>query len=1191
MSPLLKESAMTPVRILLLVILIGAGAYWYLDKREREQSSQADATIAAMQQAAAKNQLVGGLTQDELLDSGMRSLPSQYRPVASPWEAAEKARYRALLPANSHDVLIVPFQVEGFALDRSTRSLMFAQLSRAVRTTGARVPDPYLVLRALGENRRQFNAGEVHELANHLGVKRIVWTRSGHDRNNQMMLSFRNENPQPNGQFPGQSPDIGERFSRVPFTPELPPILVYQPLLQQILVKLGYGPAAAPMKGATQFDGTLPSSPFAMTTGEPDPARDAFYFLVLAGLTPAGAERTHERFVEKAFLATVDLAGEHPDSRLLRARTLMLMGLRPAALHALGVPVNEEEKVLLGMLNGNLPEVTRATLHVKQQLKRLLAELDLARISVEYGLHDKAKAMAALQRLGLQSEPWNLFASRALADGDYWSQFDNLAFKALLDTEIPVQGFTAQGLVSGATTVADPLKMRASIDFSIYNHVKQATQKEPARFCCAVHAARPTELDYLDLVDAIGFVNLARRVTFLVGTQSRPEDGLAELGNIEAVFKGESYLVNIRAHAEAAAAARAESAAKEGLQRSAYANAFDAFLREQGQTAVAASAFTLMSDLRRNDFGYLQNLYVGDIPFRPSYSTWEQGGNLDAALKNAAAALDNTTIDSQPVFEMNHLLSGVQQKDAEFAEVLKSVEGRFIGNTDLSILRADNNLKLGNIAAAETNYRQAIASQPSSWTPYKALSELLFHEGRIQDSARIAMSFPEFKPGSSAHSVGIANNAYEVGSNYFWSGHFDLAKPLFRISAGLNTGAASGMTSEARLKLMAGDLAGALKATYSRASRYGASYAYRDYLSMLHAMGHPQEAWDGFNTLVGQLPQPHIWESALVGHRISGTPEKQIIEWAGQDALRNAGNQSSYAAKYLLRAAITDRIPGESTAEVIGKFDRPAWKMADAYQQTVKASADGQVQYVLGPDPKTTEGGTLPIGAFDQSQKTRVKSDLEYFAGAYRLLREGKHGDARLLLEEATSFYNLNQNSQAYMLPYFAFAAAKSGNTVGLEKVLAGFRVDQQKFDYMLAKAVVLGVAGKVEDAMPLLRKAAYNRPFTEARPLFTEYEYAEIVELLYESTGNSRYRDLALDWVRKCQVTQPWHAWAYAMEAKLSRGGADRRKAIAMAYYLDRNSMRLKSVPQRQIQDAAREFKSRNPFLNMRDPAEDTPT
>src|SRR6185436_8119734 len=97
-------------------------------------------------------------------------------------------------------------------------------------------------------------------------------------------------------------------FENIPFSSDSPPIVAYQALLPQIVEKLGYKNRAPLTKLVSRFEGlALPSSPSAMVADQPDPARDAFYFLTFAALTPATAERTRERFVEKAFLATVPL--------------------------------------------------------------------------------------------------------------------------------------------------------------------------------------------------------------------------------------------------------------------------------------------------------------------------------------------------------------------------------------------------------------------------------------------------------------------------------------------------------------------------------------------------------------------------------------------------------------------------------------------------------------------------------------------------------------------------------------------------------------------------------------------------------------------------------------------------------------------------------------------------------------------
>jgi hypothetical protein len=1183
---------MSPVRILLVAILIGSAAYWFLDKLkdERARERQSREIQVAIERSKQNGEFVDLLASRStmgsfVLDRAMSQLSQAYRPSPSPWESAEKARYLSLIPANSFDVLVVPFQVEDYAFDRSTRSLMSAQLVSELRASGARIPDSYPVLRALGESRRQFNTDEIYQLAYRLGVKRVIWTYSGHDRQKHMSFAFRNDDIGSAGRFGANATKELARIRDIGISRDEPPIIAFQAVLPQIITKLGYAPRAASTKQSSPFDGdALPSSPIGMVADQPDPARDAFYFLLFAALTPDSVERTRERFVEKAFQATLPLAESHPDYRLLRARILMLMGLRPAALSALGQASTNEEKALLGMLNGNIQQVAAAALHIKPGLKKILSELDLVAISNEYAVYDNGKALAALKRLAPQGSVWPLFLARSLNDGDQWAQFDNLALKELLDAELPVQGSTAEGIVSGAAALADPAKLRGLVDFAAHNHVSKVIEKDAAKWCCVTNAAHPSQQDYLELIDSISFDNLARHVHFLHSVQGRPQDALVELGRIEAIYKGHPHLSILRAQIESSLSHVADSAAGEGLLRSAYANALDTLYYDQGQTFDVTEAFNLIEEMRRPEFG-VPNLFVGDIPARPSYPVRE--GDLGLGLKNATAALENATINPRPLHEIEFLLSGIQHKDAEFGEVLKSVEGRFEGNADLSTLRAKNSLKLGNSKAAEMYYREAIKSQSISWEPYMQLSELLLHEGRVEASAKAINSYPGFSAASSENKVAIANHAYEAGSNYFWSGHFDLAKWFYTISADLRTGAGSGMSSESRLKLLAGDYAGALQGIYERATRYEVPASYRDYLAFLHAMGHSKEAWDAFNLLANRLPQPYIWESALVGHRMAGSAEQEILVWASQDALRNAGARSSYAAMYVLRAVTTDRIPGESMADSIGKLDRPAWQVADGYNHTVKGSADGQTHYILGP--AANDGGYLP-GGFDQVKKVRIKSDMQYFSEAYRLLLTGNHDGARALLDEASALYDLSQASQGYMLPYFAFAAAKSKNTAGVEKKLAEFRIEQRQFDYFLAQAVILGIAGKTRDSMLLLKKALYTRPFTESRPMFSEYEYGEIVELLYKSTKQARYRDLALDWARKNQKTQPWHAWPYAMEAKLSRGGPDRDRAIAMAYYLDRNSERLKTIPKREIERAVKEFGPRNPFLNMRAPMEEKP-
>jgi hypothetical protein len=230
--------------------------------------------------------------------------------------------------------------------------------------------------------------------------------------------------------------------------------------------------------------------------------------------------------------------------------------------------------------------------------------------------------------------------------------------------------------------------------------------------------------------------------------------------------------------------------------------------------------------------------------------------------------------------------------------------------------------------------------------------------------------------------------------------------------------------------------------------------------------------------------------------------------------------------------------------------------------------------------------GEIEPGPNDAARKgviekpSRVKSDLVLFAEGYRALRLGDISAAEKALSQASTKYQVRNVELGYVLPYYAFAAAKVGNSTAVDTILGKVRREDQRFDYHLARAVLAGFAGNTEGALRSLEVALHRRPFTEKRPLYTEYQYAEICEWLYEATREEKYREIALNWAKKNQSFSPWFAWPYAMEAKLSHNPMERLRAMAITYYLDRNSERLASLPRGELQAARRQFGQINPFL-----------
>ncbi|TAK63888.1 tetratricopeptide repeat protein [Methylobacter sp.] len=1164
--------------LLVIIVCVGSVGYYYFQKQQHEEEER---RAEALRLDLLNKQQIAQIKAQQF---SRNEVDKFYPRPVSDWKATEKSIYQKLLSGGKFDVLIVPFQVQEYALDRPTRSLMTAELALAISAAQkTHVPDSYLVARALGDGDRVLDPREVYSFADKIGIKKIIWGYVGHNRANQMSLSVKVEERNSNGIFNAQATSSLKKFEHISFSDEQPPIEIYQSMLPEILTALGVDNSAltAP-KSESRFDvAELPPSPLAMVNEKQEPARDALYFQLLAALTPHDAERTQERFAEKSLLAILSMSPDSPDYRVLKARAFMLLGLRPAALQVLGEPKTIEEKGLVAALNGNLPDVELFSSQIKPSIKKLIAKLDANNIDSDYGGVNKNKSIAAANSLKLQGEMWQFLAVRAFSDRDYWAQFNNIHLKQLLDNEFPIKDYTAEGLVRGTASLGDSDKLKVLADLSVINHVRKLLEVDTAKWCCQSTPDRLAALDYLNLIEALGENNLVRRAYFLTTVQGVPEQAIEFLDRIEYVYKSHPQFVLARAQAQMAKAGTVDSTEKEGLLKSAYENFVNAFYWEQGQSVTSATAISMSTHTDHNDYGY-NNLYVSDYPFRAYYEYTELSG-VGASESNAKSALKNSTSDFKPFSYLYYEYTRPPKQDDKFNALLKSVEGRFQGNPALSLLLAQNSSNNGDIQAAEKYYRDSIKAAPLSWDAYIELGNLLIEQGQLEQASKLFMNYPAFQKDTNANPVRISNDAYQAGSRLYWIGEFALATPLYELASRQETGSAADLTSRLRLKLINGDYRGALLGSLERAQRYNDSYAYRDFLGMLHAMGASKEAWDAFNVLGDQFNNQHIWETALVGHRKEGKSEGEIIAWVKQS------KDSNHAGKYLLRAGVTDRIPSKEFATFLTEIAEPVWKLDYGNKPgndyfdglIVQLINDGKQLIILGP--QSHESGTLPLDMYKNTKKTQVKSHLSYFADAYRAIRTNDFSSAHALLQEASNLYKLSMEQHSYLLPYYAFAAAKMGDAPAVEKYMADFTVWEKSFDYFLAKAIISGIAGKTEESVKFLKSALYKRPFTEERPLQTEYQYAEICELLYEATGNSAYKEIALDWAKKNQKFQPWFAWAYAMEAKLSNNKAERKRAIAMAFYLDPQSERLGGIPQKEREAAVKEFGRQNPFLRKK--------
>ncbi len=264
---------MSRTRIVLVAVLLVAAGWLAFQQFQRMAEERA---AKAVQETSAA--MVRAFRESRRLEAQQTAKPQVFSPTLSAWQSGEKIYYERLLSKGRFDLLVVPFQVQDYALDRTTRSLMTAELALAVGAAQKKVPDPYLVARVLGDGERSLNAGQINRLADKLKVTRIVSGHVGHLRDNTMRITIQYQDRSEDPAKPWGS--LGTRhFEKVPFSEEDPPAEVFQRMLPEVLRTIGLDPAPSTgLQAESRFEGAeLPPGPLQMVSDRAEPARDAYY--------------------------------------------------------------------------------------------------------------------------------------------------------------------------------------------------------------------------------------------------------------------------------------------------------------------------------------------------------------------------------------------------------------------------------------------------------------------------------------------------------------------------------------------------------------------------------------------------------------------------------------------------------------------------------------------------------------------------------------------------------------------------------------------------------------------------------------------------------------------------------------------------------------------------------------------------
>jgi hypothetical protein len=1101
----------------------------------------------------------------------------------SAWVDEERRSYSRILAQASADTLVVPAQVQRYGLDPVERAVITTDLAYAIaEATGAEIADPALVDRALGAGRRRIDRSEVDALARQLGVRRVISTFVGHDGHHAMDITIEvRETSAGAGDAPWQ-----RNWPAVPFTDDTPPLMTFHDRLREIVAALPPSPAKSQRSkhvSSPPHDGAGRPKGLDLVGLGGAGRRPAEALALLATFAGSRDSGIGSRLFARALVVSLHGAQHDARSSWLESYVLMNLEHRPGALGRLGDQTGPEADTLRALLNGNLQVAQTGIARVSDPLRRLLLTIGTRDLELRYGRKVEHEVEADKDILGADPDAWRLLLAIRARDGDRWSVTPAPVVKSLLDGVFPVVGQDLKSLVQGNAVVRDQLIDETAIDLGSVRHMRKIADSLPAPSCCAPASRQPGARDVLALLQSVLESRIGASFNRDIMVKGLPEDALRTLDRYEPLMDGHPVIVLARAQAANTMAMQAPQDLVAGYQARADKAGELALYLSHGPTLAASRAVASMRVVASDPAQLMYNAYSQDYPQQPYWQGW--GSSFDETLEeregHAVEALAYSRDELEPIYIA--LLTVPEEGRAAF---LTALDNRFEGHPNRE--RHFGDLRVAGQPqspdAVLERLRSAVDAHTPDFNAYFNLGQMLVAKrGDFAEASRVFLEYPGFQDPEPRDPVIESNYATLCGRIFFSLGQPEFAKPFFKISVGLDTGSSLQLAAGIDLQILAGDFAGAMRASLARALRYKSPGGYLGYLSLMHATGHGAEAWQGFAALMSDFEEPQLWLSALVGHRRDGVSSEAIRTWLLRPEIRDAHFGGMRFAPYFALlwyttdrdapndlGALIDQLAGPNGSRVTADglaIERPTGELPPAFQRVI---------------PSTLRApGTSKLAA-----GTPVRSEYAMFADGYVALRAGKYPLAMQKFMAMADYYPIEpagSSDTTYALPYVARAAAKAGDKWGVEKLVE--RLQQLGgFDARLSAAFVAGAHGSVDQAVNSLTQAQHELRFggiAPDRPILAAYQYAEACEWLYKDTGDSRFRDLLLDWAMRYQQVQPTQAWTYAIQYQYAGDGPNRVRALAMVQYLDPASARIRNAGKKEHAEAAAWLQRNNPFLH----------
>jgi hypothetical protein len=1075
--------------------------------------------------------------------------------LLSKWLATRTQRYRTMMKIRQCDVLIVPVQVEGRGFDRATRNLMAADIALSIKHGDQCIADPLFTDIALGEGLRRHSDEDIARLATSIGATTVVATWAGHDQSGHMRVTMQVSR----SAAAGASAHVVAKksFEDISYSDDDSPFDKFHESLPRMLHAIGLDVRERGPVNAGSLAKELPESPTQLLQIDHASALDKSARLTLLGiLAPRRDSTAADRLLTKALLGLIDVDAADALTKRMRGHILLHLRERPYALAAIRDVRGPEAEGLRAILNGDLPSARAALEKIQSPWERLFVAIETYDLEMDYARDGDAAATAVLGMLGPK---WAALVTTRQADDDIWIRPDVIALKQSLDESFPIAGQSLEDLTRG-NYVLGQVGDYADYDLLALKHVHALLDAHPSDWCCSGLKLGPSQADLLDLYDNRVERALVGRAHFYVTPQGLFQRALDMLAKYDVELAGNAYAEFARTNANWYLFDGPEVGNRDARNNQMHAAGRIALVAAPGQTMPATNSLWYLMRAPVDPIAWkLGNAYCEDFPIRPEwYGTHE----------TLQPRLQFSTSEIAPLKDLLKNSTGEQHQ--KFAAEL---DHRFIGNSDATQLRLSE--EAGKDELSPPVLLEGIANDPDNWILYSLLSDFYVGHGEYAQASSLVQSYPLFQK-KTRHTVELSDTAMILGDRLYYLGQIDAAVPLLKIASGYDNGSGASVDARAKLAILDRDYTSAAMAYFECGQHYSDLTAYSHYLSLLFAGGESASAWNGFDHLASQFQSPQPWLAAVIGHRRDNISERDLRAWIGNEAKKNnARPDDDSLVTYALMEQLMDRPePTPGFAEFIAGLAGPS---------NVQASPDGKQFFWTTKAEGRRRVGPSQFGrerrAAATSQAT-VPNRYALLALAYAALRTRHFDESVSAFDQLAAIYDIEKsNDWGFALPYFAFAAAQSGDALGLEKYLNSRDDVHDQWGPLLAKAVFAALHDRRDESDKLLDTALRERPATGLWPITTAYQYAETCAWLFDLTHDERYRQRALAWARAYSRIEPVYAWPHALIAHLAADHNEAREALALALHLDPQSAWAKQTPHALQDEAMAWLKKNEPF------------